>query len=58
MALYPDIDTPFQDERDVVDRLLPYHVFQIPGLETGCSSAGKGKMKADEHELRNAIQGI
>ncbi|WFD18082.1 hypothetical protein MCAP1_000294 [Malassezia caprae] len=29
-CLRPDIQTPFRDARDVVERLLPYHVWQVP----------------------------
>ena len=29
-ALAPDITTPFRSAQDVVDRLLPYHVWQVP----------------------------
>ncbi|KAH7097045.1 hypothetical protein BKA62DRAFT_818767 [Auriculariales sp. MPI-PUGE-AT-0066] len=28
LALYPDLDTPFQSETDKVHRLLPFHIFQ------------------------------
>lgn len=29
-CLRPDIQTPFRDVNDVVERLLPYHVWQVP----------------------------
>ena len=29
-CLQPDVKTPFRSARDVVDRLLPYHVWQVP----------------------------
>lgn len=58
MALYPDLDSPFQDERDAVNRLLPFHVFQIPKLEASGLGIGKGKGKAVEPELRNALEGM
>ena len=56
----PDIDTPFQDKVDVVKRLLPYHVYQLPmeDLVPLSQSPGKGKMKATEEDLlREEIAG-
>lgn len=53
-VLYPDTETPFADAVDVVNRLLPYHVFQQPqeDLEYAPSSAGrKGKQKASKEEI-------
>ncbi|RPD74198.1 hypothetical protein L226DRAFT_464222 [Lentinus tigrinus ALCF2SS1-7] len=57
-ALYPDVDNPFIDELDVVNRLLPYHVFQQPkeDLETLIQygtplPSRKGKRKATEEDL-------
>ena len=64
-ATYPDVDTPFADAVDVVQRLLPYHVFQHPqedldappGPKTAAASR-KGKRKAtDEDLLREEIAG-
>jgi hypothetical protein len=55
-ALFPDVDSPFRDIEDVVDRLLPYHVFQHPREDL--LKAGKGKQKATETEiLRNEVAG-
>lgn len=55
-ALFPDVDSPFRDIEDVVDRLLPYHVFQHPGEDL--LKAGKGKRKATETEiLRSEVAG-
>ncbi|KAI0000361.1 hypothetical protein BJV77DRAFT_973468 [Russula vinacea] len=48
-ALFPDADSPFRDIEDVVDRLLPYHVFQHP--RDDLLKAGKGKRKATEAEI-------
>ncbi|KAF8482799.1 hypothetical protein DFH94DRAFT_729768 [Russula ochroleuca] len=48
-ALFPDADSPFRDIEDVVDRLLPYHVFQHPREDL--LKAGKGKRKATEAEI-------
>ena len=55
-ALFPDVDSPFRDIEDVVDRLLPYHVFQHPREDL--LKAGKGKQKATETEiLRSEVAG-
>src|SRR5579863_8564943 len=55
-VLFPDVDTPFRDVEDVVDRLLPYHVFQHPREDL--PKAGKGKRKATEEEiLQNELAG-
>lgn len=59
-TLRPDIETPFQDQLDVVKRLLPYHVYQHPmeDLIPLAYPAGKGKMKATEEDLlREEIAG-
>ncbi|OSD06779.1 hypothetical protein PYCCODRAFT_1430974 [Trametes coccinea BRFM310] len=57
-ALFPDVDTPFVDQVDVVKRLLPYHIFQQPKedldamLQAGTLNPfGKGKRKATEADL-------
>ncbi|KAI0663595.1 hypothetical protein C8Q70DRAFT_951165 [Cubamyces menziesii] len=57
-ALVPDVETPFVDGVDVVQRLLPYHVFQQPKedldtvLQTGSvHPSRKGKRKATEEDL-------
>lgn len=44
-VLFPDTETAFVDTDDVVKRLLPYHVFQLPK-----DDIGKGKAKATEIE--------
>ncbi|TFK90586.1 hypothetical protein K466DRAFT_543279 [Polyporus arcularius HHB13444] len=57
-ALYPDVDNPFTDELDVLNRLLPYHVFQQPKedldvlIQYGTPlPSRKGKRKATEEDL-------
>ncbi|PPQ67255.1 hypothetical protein CVT25_005839 [Psilocybe cyanescens] len=44
---HPDVDSPFVDEVDVINRLLPYHMFQQPkdDLETIVSCKGKEKAR-------------
>lgn len=55
--LFPDVNTPFQDVGDVVDRLLPYHVFQHPKADL--LVANKGKRRATETEiLQSELAGI
>lgn len=43
-VINPNTETPFSDAADVLDRLLPYHVFQQPGEDLD----RKGKRKADD----------
>ncbi|KAI0630267.1 hypothetical protein C8Q77DRAFT_1137268 [Trametes polyzona] len=57
-ALVPDVETPFEDEVDVVKRLLPYHIFQQPKedldavLQSGSvHPSRKGKRKATAEDL-------
>ncbi|KAJ7251495.1 hypothetical protein B0H12DRAFT_1119231, partial [Mycena haematopus] len=45
-VLTPDTETPFSDTIDVVNRLLPYHIFQQPKEDLD----RKGKRKADDLE--------
>jgi Conserved region of unknown function on GLTSCR protein len=55
-ALFPDVDSPFRGIEDVVDRLLPYHVFQHPREDL--LKVGKGKQKATETDiLRSELEG-
>lgn len=65
-VLHPDVETPFVDAQDVVDRLLPYHIFLHPKedlrpLTDPCPStlhSRKGKRKATEEDLlREEIAG-
>lgn len=57
-VLNPDVDTPFTDHLDVVNRLLPYHVFQQPkeDLEYLLSGKGKGKGKGRQLDLQEEVQ--
>ncbi|KAJ2931486.1 hypothetical protein H1R20_g5622, partial [Candolleomyces eurysporus] len=54
-VLNPDVDTPFQDQLDVVNRLLPYHIFQQPKEDLDSVIYGKGKGKAVDYDLRTEI---
>ena len=55
-VLFPDVDSPFRDLEDVVDRLLPYHVYQHP--RDDLLKVGKGKQKATETDiLRSELEG-
>lgn len=65
-VLQPDVETPFEDAQDVVNRLLPYHIFLQPKddlrpLIDPCPStlhSRKGKRKATEDDLlREEIAG-
>ncbi|KDQ13189.1 hypothetical protein BOTBODRAFT_33802 [Botryobasidium botryosum FD-172 SS1] len=49
-VLYPDTQTPFRDAADVVNRLLPYHVFQHPAEELDFSASGGSSCKGKERE--------
>lgn len=55
-VLNPDVDTPFQDEADVVKRLLPYHIFQQPKEDLETVAYGKGKGKASEYDLKTELE--
>ncbi|KAG9316571.1 hypothetical protein JVU11DRAFT_2624 [Chiua virens] len=58
-VLHPDVDTPFIDMADAVNRLLPYHVFQQPSEDLDSLSSrkrSKGKEKARHHEIRHEIE--
>lgn len=66
LALFPDTETPFEDEFDAVKRLLPFHIFQQPkedldmlrGHTTYPYNSPKGKRKATEEDLlREEIAG-
>ena len=59
-ALRPDTESPFADAKDVVQRLLPYHIFQHPAEDLAQLAHGsrKGKRKATEEDLlREEIAG-
>ncbi|KII92587.1 hypothetical protein PLICRDRAFT_172660 [Plicaturopsis crispa FD-325 SS-3] len=57
LATFPDVDTPFTDPVDVVQRLLPYHIFQQPkeDLDAITKQDDKGKGKATENDLAQEI---
>lgn len=58
LTLYPDTDSPFQNEMDVLQRLLPYHIYQHPRHDLDKMRGLKGKAKATEVDLlREGIQG-
>ena len=63
-VLYPNVDEPFTDVQDVIRRLLPYHVLQIPKEDLDAMihrplfSSKKGKSKATEADFaREEIAG-
>ena len=45
------------DAVDVLNRLLPYHVFQQPAEDLQYISKDKGKRKATDDDLRDEIRG-
>ncbi|KAG9221076.1 hypothetical protein CCMSSC00406_0005485 [Pleurotus cornucopiae] len=60
-VLHPDVDTPFMDVQDAMNRLLPYHIFQQPKNDLEwVINGGKGKQKAapdaELSETRFAIE--
>jgi hypothetical protein len=57
-VLYPDVDTPFVDGVDVMQRLLPYHVFQLPHEDIVTGAKVKGKGKASDHNSLDDIKGF
>ncbi|KAF8893806.1 hypothetical protein BD779DRAFT_1609487 [Infundibulicybe gibba] len=56
-VLNPETDTPFYDTVDVVNRLLPYHVYQQPHEDLNLMLGRKGKRKATESDLKLEIEG-
>lgn len=54
-ALYPNTDAPFEDAVDVVNRLLPYHIFRHP--QENLDTAAKGKAKSINQEVVDEIEG-
>jgi hypothetical protein len=63
-VLYPDVDTPFADTIDILNRLLPYHVLQQPredldGVKSYLKheSKRKGKSRASGCEIKEEIEG-
>ncbi|KAI6119862.1 hypothetical protein EDD16DRAFT_1479769 [Pisolithus croceorrhizus] len=58
-VLHPDIDSPFSDHADVVNRLLPYHIFQQPQEDVRTlpeSRPYKGKERAKYDDIRLEIK--
>ncbi|KAF8161140.1 hypothetical protein B0H34DRAFT_652743 [Crassisporium funariophilum] len=53
---HPDVDSPFVDQLDVINRLLPYHILQQPKNDLDTIISGKGKEKAVEDNWREEIQ--
>ncbi|KAH8118987.1 hypothetical protein DFH11DRAFT_1562329 [Phellopilus nigrolimitatus] len=51
LTSFPDADSPFEDEIDVVKRLLPYHIYQHPRHDLDEARGLKGKSKAIESDL-------
>jgi hypothetical protein len=56
--LYPDVDNPFFDAVDAVNRLLPYHIFQQPRVDLHSirrvdknNKKGKGKAIDDDDKI-------
>jgi hypothetical protein len=45
------------DEKDVVNRLLPYHVFQQPKEDLDSANLGKGKEEIAEVEWKEETRG-
>ena len=56
-VLHPDVDSPFVDEIDVINRLLPYHVFQQPRDDLERIILGKGKEKAVDDTWKVELRG-
>jgi Conserved region of unknown function on GLTSCR protein len=53
------VDTPFEDEYDVVKRLLPYHIYQQPRDDLQfILNGGKGKGKSVDRGLKTEIEGL
>ena len=50
--LHPDVDSPFVDEVDVMNRLLPYHLFQQPKDDLEPMVSIKGKERAIDNEIQ------
>jgi hypothetical protein len=53
----PDSETPFVDTKDVIDRLLPYHVFQQPNDDLSYLVKGKIKEENDDRDPKHEIHG-
>ena len=58
VTAFPEVDEPFKNKRDVVDRLLPYHIYQHPRRDLDELRDLKGKGKATELDtLKEEIKG-
>lgn len=58
-ALHPNTDAPFENAVDVVNRLLPYHIFLHPRESLDpVEGIHKGKRKITSHDLANEIKGM
>jgi hypothetical protein len=57
-VLQSDVDTPFVDHGDVVQRLLPYHIYQQPRDDLELLKGRKGKQKATDEDLKVHNEGI
>lgn len=59
LTAFPEVDEPFKNKRDVVDRLLPYHIYQHPQCDLDALRGSKGKGKATEFDLlKEEIKGM
>lgn len=54
---HPDVDSQFVDETDVIERLLPYHIFQQPKEDLGSTISGKATANPAEVDLKEEIRG-
>ncbi|KAF5370699.1 hypothetical protein D9758_002028 [Tetrapyrgos nigripes] len=55
LVRFPDVETPFTDKYDAINRLLPFHVFLQPHEDLLTSPDRKGKTKAlsqEEQEIK------
>lgn len=58
LTAFPDVDEPFKNKRDVVHRLLPYHIYQHPQRDLDELRSSKGKEKVTELvSLKEEIEG-
>lgn len=57
-VLQPDVDAPFTDQVDALQRLLPYHIYCQPHEDLELLKGRKGKQKATDADLKAEIEGI
>ena len=55
-VLFPDIDTPIQD-RDDVDRLLPYDIFQVSTSQRGSAHSERERTPTETEILQSELAG-